>query len=162
MPPAIQVLLEVVDTFTERPKHREVFAIVDSLLAFKVEWKTKLEKHGSPAPSPQDGDQEVRVYPGELRENPCDAGSPEQARFACLWHFSPPKPAPDLLAVCLVALHSCHVCSVTAACTQRRHGRFLSASPKLIACEPQPVARRYARHGQLETAELVEPLHSWC
>ena len=43
--PAIQVLLEVVDTFTERPKHQEVFQIVDRLLAFKVEVRTKLKNH---------------------------------------------------------------------------------------------------------------------
>ena len=38
--PAIQALLEVVDTFEERPKHQEVFQIVDRLLAFKVEVRT--------------------------------------------------------------------------------------------------------------------------
>ena len=48
--PAIQVLLEVVDTFIERPKHQDVFAIVDRLLAFKVEWKKKLKNHTAPAP----------------------------------------------------------------------------------------------------------------
>jgi hypothetical protein len=41
--PAIQVLLEVANTFTERPKREEVFAIVDRLLAFKVEVKTSLK-----------------------------------------------------------------------------------------------------------------------
>ena len=48
--PAIQVLLEVIDTFTERPQHQEVFQIVDRLLAFKVEWKTSLKNHTAPGP----------------------------------------------------------------------------------------------------------------
>jgi hypothetical protein len=45
--PAIQVLLEVADTFTERPKHQEMFEIVDRLLAFKVEVRKSLKNHAA-------------------------------------------------------------------------------------------------------------------
>jgi hypothetical protein len=38
--PALKVLQEVVDEFAERPKHEELFQIVDRLLAFKVEVNT--------------------------------------------------------------------------------------------------------------------------
>ena len=48
--PAIRVLLEVADTFTERPRHEEVFQIVDRLLAFKMEWKTGLKNHSALGP----------------------------------------------------------------------------------------------------------------
>jgi hypothetical protein len=45
---AIQALLEVVDTFTERPKREELFQIVDRLLAFKVEVRTSLKNPVAP------------------------------------------------------------------------------------------------------------------
>jgi len=45
--PAIQALLEVVAELKHRPQREEVFAMVDRLLAFKVETKTSLKNHAA-------------------------------------------------------------------------------------------------------------------
>src|SRR5258708_665577 len=41
--PAIKALQAVVDELTERPRHEELFQMVDGLLAFKVEVRTAVK-----------------------------------------------------------------------------------------------------------------------
>jgi hypothetical protein len=55
--PAIQALLEAfeardasIEGIMVRPKREELFQMADRLLAFKVEWKTKLKNHVAPGP----------------------------------------------------------------------------------------------------------------